>query len=429
MNVDGKPDTFFFGGDEDRIMDSEYATDPLVDPAHPRPPPPPLPPTPPPPPPPAPPAGVPEQPAEAIPRGLAPDELIELWADHKRDPGTPAARAAEVERAHLLGHYGAKAIVRGLLADGLYWRGMTYQAQQHVAACTQCQRHNIAKTGYHPPRSPQADVPLDHLVIDLIGPMPTSEGNSYIMVVVDIASRFIWLRAIPDKTAPTVASVLITIWADFGWPRILGSDGGSEFANDILKDTCRRLQVEKRLSTPYHPQGNSVAERHVQSTLMQLRKTLNGKESAWAPQLYAAQIALNAQISDVHQSTPFAVMFGRQLNPLGDYSNSPSADGMPPEQARRRMQDATEIVFPAIAEHADKASKRRFKSFMKKHPHAGNKELFPVGSLVMVQNRSRSRKLEQRYEGPYEVLNKTPTSYSTQPVPCSRGTSLLGSSS
>eukprot|EP00732_Lithocolla_globosa_P002806 Lithocolla_globosa_v1_NODE_1968_length_2235_cov_8.159174.p1 type:complete len:293 gc:universal NODE_1968_length_2235_cov_8.159174:1194-316(-) len=170
--------------------------------------------------------------------------------------------------------------------------------------------------------------------------------------------------------------------------------------------TCKRLNIEKRTSTPYHPQGNSVAERHVQSTLMMLRKTLDWNETAWSDQLPATQIALNVQISDLHKSRPFSVMFGRQLNPLDNYSDEEPATVVTPEAAKQQLEQASRVVFPAIP-NTPKAAESRLKTFMKKHPHMGSRELFPDGSLVMLANQNRGRKLVVRYEGPYQVINKT----------------------
>ena len=71
------------------------------------------------------------------------------------------------------------------------------QPFDHVAMntiCLPCQRHNIAKRGYHPLSPIAASQPFDHVAMDLAGPFPTSaRGNHYLLVLIDIHSRFVCL--------------------------------------------------------------------------------------------------------------------------------------------------------------------------------------------------------------------------------------------
>jgi transposase InsO family protein len=41
----------------------------------------------------------------------------------------------------------------------------------------------------------------------------------------------------------------------------LHSDNGAEFANAILEELCKFLDITKTYTTVYHPQGNAFAER------------------------------------------------------------------------------------------------------------------------------------------------------------------------
>ena len=46
----------------------------------------------------------------------------------------------------------------------------------------------------------------------------------YVMVLVDVFSRYVWLQALPHKDAGTVAEKLMGIWDEVGTPKILQSD-------------------------------------------------------------------------------------------------------------------------------------------------------------------------------------------------------------
>ena len=115
------------------------------------------------------------------------------------------------------------------------WSGIYKDCQNLVSACINCQRYNVGKHGFYPPKSLTALLPFDHVVIDL-KTMPLSKrGNQYYMCLIDVCTRFVFLRELPDKTSYSIARVLFRIFCDIGFPKILQSDNGGEFVNDILK--------------------------------------------------------------------------------------------------------------------------------------------------------------------------------------------------
>ncbi|CEG71816.1 hypothetical protein RMATCC62417_07485 [Rhizopus microsporus] len=103
-------------------------------------------------------------------------------------------------KAHLLGHFGVKAVELAIHGDNLHWTNLRQDIQDVISQCHECKLFNIAKTGYHSPKSILPDGPLDHWCMDLgtFNITPTS-GNNFILVMVDLFSRFTILRAIPDK--------------------------------------------------------------------------------------------------------------------------------------------------------------------------------------------------------------------------------------
>lgn len=113
---------------------------------------------------------------------------------------------------------------------------MKNDALEIIKKCKPCQQFGIVRKGFHPLSPISAELPGDHWAIDLVGPFTTStKGNHYLLVCIDIFSRFCLLRAIPDKRAITVALILIQIFSDFGFPRIIQSDNGTEFVNSLIK--------------------------------------------------------------------------------------------------------------------------------------------------------------------------------------------------
>ena len=306
-------------------------------------------------------------------------------------------------RRRLLGHFGAEAIVQAIAEEGKQWPNIKADAVEFVRKCIPCQRFKISRHGFHPVNPIHAELPFDHIAIDLAGPFPTSAlGNHYLLVLADVCTRFVLLRAIPDKRARTVAGVLVQIFHDFGFPRIIQSDNGTEFCNSVVKEVCAAVNIDHRLISPYHPRANGLAERTVQTATGIIKKQLLGAKSEWDKYVPGAQLAMNNKVAALHGSTPFSLMFGRRLNTFSDHSNTESLP-LDPADLEKRCAYLRDIVFPAVAERSqdtrDKAKARAGRAFRSDDP-------FPEGSFVMCLDPTRASKLDPMYHGPFKVLRR-----------------------
>jgi hypothetical protein len=55
-----------------------------------------------------------------------------------------------MDKAHALGHFGAKAMMNSIRSNGYNWKGIRDQCQSVVQKCLPCQRFNIGKHEFHP---------------------------------------------------------------------------------------------------------------------------------------------------------------------------------------------------------------------------------------------------------------------------------------
>ena len=244
---------------------------------------------------------------------------------------------------------------------------------------------------------------LTHVSIDLLGPMPTTlDGFNYILILVDVCSRFTILRPLVDKSAESVARALFQIFTDFGFPKILQSDNGKEFVNDTIEGLTKTCGIMKRLTSPYHPRANGLSDRFIQTALSILKKELYGNLKEWKNILPIIQLMMNDKISTIHNSAPFSIMFARKLNPFADYSKILAENANNSILLNHRLKFIQKILYPTIESKmlASQASmKKKFDE---------NKSIvdFPVGSLVMIRNNTKANKFEASYEGPYKVINR-----------------------
>ena len=99
----------------------------------------------------------------------------------------------------------------------------------------------------------------------------------------------------------------------FGPPETLHSDQGPEFENKVVKQLQDVFGYKKTKTTPYCPQGNSVRERSMHSTLHAMLSVYsNIVQNNWAEVLPFIQLARNTSFSSTMHETPFSLMLGRQ---------------------------------------------------------------------------------------------------------------------
>jgi transposase InsO family protein len=318
-----------------------------------------------------------------------------------------ADRAAVLQEVHELGHFGANAMVDSIHESNRTWPNLKQDCLDHVSKCTSCQRFNIAKRGYHPLHPIHSQLPGDHMAMDLAGPLVPCERPDgaqpfrYILVLVDVCTRFVYLRPLESKSSEEVALVLYKIFCDVGFPRILQSDNGKEFKNAALRDLAQQLGISHRFITPYHPRANGLAERFVSSALSTVKKMVKGKTAAWADLLPAVQFALNTKVAALHRSTPYSLFFGRKLNST-QYPNI-EAGPLSEKELLDRIEHLHQVVFPGIADGARKRQASMVSNFNSKLARIP----FPNGSWVMAMDPHPNNKLVPTYEGPFMVVRRT----------------------
>ena len=84
--------------------------------------------------------------------------------------------------------------------------------------------------------------------------------NRYVLTVIDVFSRFLWLRPLESKSSQVIASELESIYMEHGSPEIIQCDQGGEFKK-ALKLLCDRMNIKLIYSRPRHPQSQGKVER------------------------------------------------------------------------------------------------------------------------------------------------------------------------
>ena len=307
-----------------------------------------------------------------------------------------------LKQVHEFGHLGGNAMVKAIYEQGYTWPKLREDCLAWVSQCGPCQHFNIARKGYHPLKAIHARLPGEHIAIDLATFDTSTQGNNFALVMVDICTRFVFLEALPNKEAKTIAGALFKLFCTIGFPKIIQSDNGTEFVNEVAKLMSQKLQVDHRLSTPYHPRSNGVAERYVRALKDTIRKQLEGRTDTWDAFLPLTQLQLNVRAASLHSSTPFSLFFGRSFAGLTDFSSAES-HLLTEKELEKRLEYLTEIVFPAVSNKSAETQRKMVEKFNRTHRILE----FPPGSFVMARDPLAEGKLAPKYQGPYKVMART----------------------
>ena len=93
---------------------------------------------------------------------------------------------------------------------------------------------------------------------DLEGPIsPSSEGNSFIMFIVDAFTHYVALNPVPQCNAYFAYTTPFEHWiAKFALPEILVTDNGTEFIKNDILTLCHLYNIKHKPRTSQAPWTN-----------------------------------------------------------------------------------------------------------------------------------------------------------------------------
>jgi RNase H-like domain found in reverse transcriptase/Reverse transcriptase (RNA-dependent DNA polymerase)/Integrase zinc binding domain/Integrase core domain/Chromo (CHRromatin Organisation MOdifier) domain/Retrotransposon gag protein/Zinc knuckle len=339
------------------------------------------------------------------------DRELLLLAMEKRGKKVPPEneRVNLIQTAHAFGHFGRDAIYKKLFFDGYWWPKMRADIEDELKKCDPCLRFNVSKSGFHPAQAIYATSPWDHVQIDNSVHLPESDkGHRVLLVIICVFTGFVVLCPCKNSEAETIARKLWKLFCLIGFPRILQSDNGPEFVNEVLRVVVKLSGINHRFISPYNPRADGKVERAVGTTIGILKKQLGVLRNHWHLFVPFIQLSFNTKIASLTNSTAFSLMFGRKLNELRDYTNDPEN---PPSidfntrEWQQHQEKIISVIYPAVSDRIN-GSKDAMVKRLNEHRKALLRAPLPNGAVVMLRDPTASSKFDARYVGPYTVVRR-----------------------
>ena len=251
--------------------------------------------------------------------------------------------------------------------------------------------------------------PFWQVALDIIGPLPESSGNKYILLIGDQFTK--WYDAIPmsKQEASTVAKVFVNVWVSgFGCPANLHSDKGSNFMSNLFKNMCKELGINRTSTTAYHPQGNAKIERSNRKIEESLAKYVGEHHNTWSDYLPLVMMAYRSSIHSVTKYSPFYLLFGQSCSLPIDCMYQTIQTKIYPTLSDYVgcLKDELQTCYELVPERMDLEQERQ-----KTYPDRSTfGPQYEVGDLVMVFNPTiktgQTKKFESFYSGPQVIREK-----------------------
>ena len=301
-----------------------------------------------------------------------------------------------------LGHFGVDRSFYNI-KQKYYWPKLFHTLNEYIQSCVTCQTRNL--TTVKPPLM-ETDIPpypWAKVGLDLSGPYPTSlSGNKYIVAFVDWFSGYPEAFAVKDKTADTIAYLIINeIFPRYGSMLQIVTDNGIENVNRKVKETLKTLNIHHVTTSFYHPQGNSKVERFHRVLGDVISKQIQDEHSVWDLYLNQTLAAIRFSISDSTKFSPFFLLYNRDVVLPLDTILEPRRKYFGSDQHEISLQ-IQHKSFLAVHRNLKKAKKVKAR-----YANKNSKEVdFRVGDPVYLRNHIRKNKFDVRWRPYFRIISK-----------------------
>ena len=328
--------------------------------------------------------------ALVVPRQLR-QEVLESLHDHKT-----------------AGHLGLRKTWQKIRTR-FFWPKMFKSVQNYVLSCDGCNRQKVC---HQPPSGllqplPPTSKPFERVGLDKLGPFPESiDGNKYIFVLTDYATRTVFAKAVAKGTAVEAAKFLTEdVLLHHGAPAVVITDRGREFVNCTFDAISTVYGFFHHKTTAYHPRTNGLTERFNKTLAEMIGQYVNQEHTDWDRFLPFLVFAYNTSANETTGYSPYFLLHGfepklgieLQLSQVKDVKDHFSFENI--IYANRAREIATRRT-----EASQVKSKQRFD----RHRQPTS---YQVGDQVWIKRFARqvghADKLLPSYAGPFRLVAQT----------------------
>ena len=283
-----------------------------------------------------------------------------------------------------------------------HWPRLTLDVKEYIKNCVTCNDVKAANVPVIPKMGEQRIVthPWQIIAADYIGPLPRSKsGNQYILVVMDLFSKWVMLTPVRKISSGGLCSILKSQWfSRFSTPETIITDNASVFLSREFKLLLERFQIRHWLNAKYHSQANPV-ERVNRTINAAIRTYVKTDQRLWDSRLAEIETVINTTVHSGTELTPFFVIHGHEAFLKGtDHSWFTNKKDPSPEQRVEVKKELFQRIYDLVKTNLEKAHNSGKALYDSRHKKSA--EPFHVGQTVYRRNMKQSSASE-RYNAKY----------------------------
>lgn len=198
-------------------------------------------------------------------------------------------------------HTGSRKVYN-ILKEKFNWHNMSRDIEKMMKTCDLCQKNKFLNCTYDGIwKCIVPDMPNELLAVDIYGPLPkTKFGNKYLLVCVDVFSKFFQMFPLRKVTTQTCVRALERGYFTMaGKPKRILSDMGKQFTSRLWSQEMGRLGIEVVHTSIRHPQSNP-SERYMREINRLFRMYTLDKHDDW----FEVVPLINTVLNEIpHEST------------------------------------------------------------------------------------------------------------------------------
>jgi len=295
------------------------------------------------------------------------------------------------DQIHGLSHAGPRPTIKAI-CQRFVWHNMKRDIRRWCRECHACQTSKISRHIKSPlsTRS-EPDARFCSLHVDLVGPLPVSQGMTYLFTIIDRFTRWPEAIPLPDAHATSCAQALLQHWISrFGVPTEITSDRGRQFTSTLWSELGTLLGIKTNNTTAYHPQANGMVERFHR----QLKSALKARTTTpnWYAELPLVLLGIRSSWRSDADCSPAELVYGTTLRLPGELLQPPDTAALQPNSDFvRQLRDTMQSLSPPPPNFH------------------GNQSAYVPANLtstgfVYVRVDSHRRPLQRHYDGPFPII-------------------------
>ena len=303
------------------------------------------------------------------------------------------------------GHFGINKTL-ALIRREYTWPDVRTFVTDYCRSCTTCSRNKAKR---HKPygllrQLPVPSRPWNSISMDFIEHLPESEGFTAILVVVDrFTKQSIFIPTHDTITSAQLAELFVVhVFSKHGVPSHVTSDRGSEFVSHFFRSLGKALDMKLHFTSGYHPEGDGQTERVNQTLEQYLRIFTNYQQDNWSSLLPLAEFSYNNAPNATTGVSPFFANKGYDpaITIHLEYELTSSCAHKFVTDLSELHEELRKAILLSQEHYQRSADKNRIPP-----PN------FKVGDRVFVKAKffrttRPTKKLSEKYLGPYEIINQ-----------------------